>query len=143
MEALGKYFTLDELTASATARRLGLSNMPLTEHVENLRQLVACTLDPLRQLWGKPLRVNSGYRSPTLNTAVGGARNSQHCRGCAADITTLSLDANRSLLGIILENYRTLSFDQIIAEKCDRHGCPRWIHISYSSTGNRKEILYR
>ena len=141
MHLLGKYFTLDELTASATARRLSLSNVPRAEHVENLRQLVAHTLDPLRQLWGKPLRVNSGYRSPTLNAIVGGARNSQHCLGCAADITTGSLTDNRALLQLIRRHAETLCFDQLIAERCDAQGCPRWLHISWSPAPRHQILL--
>ena len=80
------YFTLQELTRSQTARQRGLDNTPDAAAVENLQSLVTHILDPLRQLWGSPLYVNSGYRSPAVNAAVGGARNRQQLTGCAADI---------------------------------------------------------
>ena len=73
-----KYFTMNELCASATARRLGISNEPDKWQEENLRRLVDHVLDPLREAWGAPVIVTSGYRCPRLNAAVGGARRSQH-----------------------------------------------------------------
>lgn len=143
MTRLGKYFTLEELVKSNTAQRRKLSNSPNEQQIQNLRNLVLMTLDPLRSLLSLPLVVNSGFRSPAVNAAVGGVSNSQHCKGEAADITASSPSANRLLLKIILENYSTLSFDQVIAEKCDKYGCPRWIHVSYRIGHNRKEILFR
>ena len=148
-----KYFTLQELTRSETARQRGLDNTPDAAAVENLQNLVTHILDPLRQLWGSPLYVNSGYRSPAVNAAVGGARNSQHLTGCAADITAGSPKKNRKLLKLILLHFAPaysppsregsgvgLSFDQLIAERCDSNGNPRWLHISYS-THPRRQLL--
>ena len=147
------YFTLQELTRSETARQRGLDNTPDAAAVENLQNLVTHILDPLRQLWGSPLYVNSGYRSPAVNAAVGGARNSQHLTGCAADITAGSPKKNRKLLKLILLHFAPaysppsregagvgLSFDQLIAERCDSNGNPRWLHISYS-THPRRQLL--
>ena len=127
-----KYFTLQELTKSQTARQRGLSNTPGPAATENLQDLVSHILDPLRRLWGSPLYVNSGYRSPAVNAAVGGAHNSQHTTGSAADITAGSPEANRRLLGLLLNQVMRLPFDQLIAEQCDSNGNPRWLHISYS-----------
>lgn len=140
---LGRYFTLQEMTYSATASRRGLKNNPSEQHIQNLRNLVVLVLDPLRSLLGKPIKVSSGYRSPAVNAAVGGASNSQHISGNAADLTTGSLDYNRKLLGILLENAATIPFDQAIAEKCDKGGCPSWIHISWRPDNPRKQILFR
>lgn len=128
-----RYFTLQELTRSQTARQSGLDNTPNAAYTENLQNLVTYILDPLRHLWGSPLYVNSGYRSPAVNAAVGGARNSQHTTGCAADITAGSPAKNRRLLGLLLLHTDALPFDQLIAEHCDSKGNPRWLHISYSS----------
>lgn len=134
------YFTLQELTRSQTARQRGLDNTPDAAAVENLQNLVTHILDPLRQLWGSPLYVNSGYRSPAVNAAVGGARNSQHLTGCAADITTGSPKKNRKLLKLLLLHAPAIPFDQLIAERCDSNGNPRWLHISYS-TRPRRQLL--
>ena len=82
-----KYFTLSELTYSATARQRGIRNEPDETQKENLRKLVENLLDPIRERWGKPILVTSGFRSQQLNKAVGGVRNSEHLTGCAADIT--------------------------------------------------------
>ncbi len=102
---------------------------------------------------GAPIVINSGYRSPAVNAAVGGARNSQHLTGCAADITAGSPKKNRKLLELILLHFAPaysspsregsgvgLSFDQLIAERCDSNGNPRWLHISYS-TRPRRQLL--
>ena len=82
-----KHFTLKELTRSSTAERLGIRNKPAVCEVAALERLVRYVLDPLRERYGRPVVVTSGYRSPALNRAVGGAATSQHLRGEAADIT--------------------------------------------------------
>ena len=135
------YFTLQELTRSQTARQRGLDNTPDAAAVENLQNLVTHILDPLRQLWGSPLYVNSGYRSHAVNAAVGGARNSQHLTGCAADITAGSPKKNRKLLKLLLLHAPAIPFDQLIAERCDSNGNPRWLHISFS-TRPRRQLLW-
>lgn len=140
---LGQFFTLEELTASATANRLKISNKPTEAEVENLRQLVQEVLDPLRSQFRKPIIVTSGFRSTELNAAVGGVSKSQHLLGQAADIiATDGLLGNRRLLGRILLNASSIPFDQCIAEKLDRQGRPRWIHISWAPNP-RGEILFR
>lgn len=92
-------------------------------------------LDPIRELWGKPIGVNSGYRSPELNRAVGGKTTSQHQRGEAADITTGSVEGNRKLFELIQAS--GIEFDQLI----DENGY-KWLHVSYVSRGNRKQVLH-
>ena len=129
-----KYFTIAELCRSATARRLGIDNTPPASAVKALTVLVDEVLDPLREAWGGPIRVNSGYRCPELNEAVGGTPTSQHQRGEAADITVGSRSANRRLLALIKR--LDLPVDQCIDEK----GC-RWIHVSHRAGRNRRMYM--
>ena len=126
-----KYFTIAELTRSDTARRLGIDNTPPASAVKALTVLVDEVLDPLREAWGGPIRVNSGYRCRELNKAVGGTPSSQHQRGEAADITVGSRSGNRRLLSLIKQ--LNLPVDQCIDEK----GC-RWIHVSHRRGRNRR-----
>lgn len=132
-----KYFTMNELTASATAKRLGIPNVPTLREAENLRLLVENVLDPLREAWGAPIIVTSGYRSKLLNETVGGAANSQHTTGMAADIRTLSdLPQDNERL-FDLARRMDLPFDQLIDEY--RYN---WVHISYSRYSMRKQVLH-
>lgn len=125
-----KYFTIAELCRSNTAEKLGIDNTPPTDAVQNLKRLIANVLDPARELIDAPIYVNSGYRCPELNKAVGGVSNSQHCEGKAADITTRSPKLNKLLFGLIQDE---LDFDQLIWE-CGG----TWIHVSYN---NRKQVI--
>ena len=129
-----KYFTIKELCKSSTATQKGIDNTPNSEIVSNLEQLVDKVLDPLREEFGEPIIVNSGYRSPALNKAVKGAANSQHVSGQAADITTGSKFGNKRLF--ILAQKLDLPFDQLIDESNYS-----WIHISHSPR-NRKQVLH-
>lgn len=133
-----KYFTIEELCRSETADAKGIDNSPSAVARENLEALVFNVLDPLREAFGKPIIVNSGYRSTLLNNILGGARSSQHTRGEAADITAEDVKDNKQLFEIIREN---LPFDQLIWEKGTRT-YPEWIHVSFKREGrNRKQIL--
>ena len=123
-----KHFTLNELTRSATARRLGIDNTPTRQVAANLKQLVANILDPLREAYGAPIYVNSGYRCPALNRAVGGSASSQHLTGEAADITAGSKAGNRRLYELL----RNLPVDQAINE----HDFA-WLHVSYGPRHRR------
>ena len=132
-----KYFTMNELTASATAKRFGIPNVPTWREAENLRLLVENVLDPLREAWGAPIIVTSGFRSKMLNEMVGGAANSQHTTGMAADIRTLSdLPQDNERL-FDLARRMDLPFDQLIDEY--RYN---WVHISYSRHSMRKQVLH-
>ncbi len=134
-----KYFTISEMIKSETALKHGIWNGANLEVEENLRALVDQVLDPLREAYGKPIRVTSGYRCPKLNTLVGGSPNSQHMKGEAADIVAKYPEDN-ILLGKLLEALG--NFDQLIYEHCDANGNPRWIHVSWRRNGwNRKQIL--
>ena len=135
-----KYFSISEMLKSDTAVKRGLWNGANLEVEENLRDLVEQVLDPLREAYGKPIRVTSGYRCPKLNTLVGGSPNSQHMRGEAADIVAKYPEDN-ILLGKLLEALG--KFDQLIYEQCDKQGNPRWIHVSWKRKGmKRRQVLH-
>lgn len=132
------YFSIEELCRSETAEAKGIDNSPSAVVRGNLEALVSNVLDPLREAFGKPIIVNSGYRSNLLNKTLKGAKNSQHTRGEAADITAEDVKDNKQLFEIIREN---LPFDQLIWEKGTRT-YPAWIHVSFKREGrNRKQIL--
>lgn len=132
---MAKYFTLGELCKSDTAREKGIANTPTDiATIDRVIRLMDC-LDRVRELWGKPIGVNSGYRSSELNRAVGGAKNSQHLRGEAADITTGSKENNRKLFDLIATS--DIEFDQLIDESNYR-----WLHISFCKGDNRKQVLH-
>lgn len=130
-----KYFTIKELCASETAEKNHIDNSPDSGHERNLRLLVVRVLDPLREVYGKPIHVNSGYRCERLNSLVGGVPTSDHVKGRAADITVYSKEGNKKLFNLIQS--LGLPFDQLIDEKNYT-----WLHISYRETGNRKQILH-
>lgn len=134
-----KHFTISEMLKSETAIKQRLWNGANLEAEENLRALVDEVLDPLRERYGKPIYVNSGFRCPKLNRLVGGAVNSQHMLGEAADITTGSPKDNLKLARMIEEAGK---FDQLIYEKNSPAG-PQWLHVSWRRNGNnRKRILF-
>lgn len=132
---MAKYFSLQELSRSATALKMGIDNTPPPDVKVRLSALINNLLDPIREEWGSPITVNSGFRSPVLNKAVGGSATSSHLRGEAADITAGSADANRRLFCMIIDS--GLAFDQLIDEKGYA-----WLHVSYSSALNRRQILH-
>lgn len=101
---------------------------------KNMNTLVDKIIDPLREKVG-PIKVNSGYRTPAYNKQIGGATNSQHCRGEAVDIFPLEKDIEDVFAMII----REFKYDQVILEKNNAGG--RWIHISYKMEGNRQRAM--
>lgn len=131
-----KYFTISELCRSIQGDEAGIKNVPDPLAVANLHELVENVLDPLREAWGGPITVNSGFRCNELNILVGGATNSHHKQGMAADITVGSKDKNRKLFELVLK--LKLPFTQLIDEKHYR-----WIHISYDRTDLRQQILHQ
>ena len=135
-----KNFTLAELIYSATAVKKGINNKPTEEHYKNMVSLCKNVLQPLREKLGKPINVNSCYRCPKLNTAVGGVKTSQHCNGQAADIEVMGM-SNYDLACYIRDNFE---FDQLILEFCDNLKNDKnsgWVHVSYKDSGNRKQTL--
>lgn len=130
-----KHFTIGELCASTTADARGIKNTPMLQETGSLKALADNVLDPLREWYGKPIYVNSGYRCPQLNRMVGGKPTSQHLKGEAADITAGSKEENRKLFDYIKKN---LTFDQLIDEKNFS-----WVHVSFKRNGeNRKQIIH-
>lgn len=127
---LSNNFTLSEFTRSNNAERLNIENRPNAEQTENLRKLCTRLLQPLREIYGEPFFVNSGFRSQQLNKLVGGVPTSQHTKGQAADIR---VKEPRKLLSELLKS--GLEFDQAILY-------PTFLHLSYNSGNNRKQVLY-
>lgn len=135
-----RYFTIEELCYSATAKRLGIDNSPNKEVVENLNKLVENVLDPLREKYGKPIMISSGYRCEKLNKAVGGAAKSQHLTGKAADICVAGNNRKtRRLFDLLVEN--NMPYDQVILEKGTMNA-PQWVHVSYDEKRCRRERLF-
>ena len=134
---LSKNFTLAEFTKSQTATRRGIDNTPEGENMEAAKELFENVVQPVRDQFGVTV-INSGYRGPELNEAVGGSSNSQHCKGQAVDIECPGT-ANYELASWIEEN---LDFDQLILEFYTP-GIPDsgWVHVSYKPEGNRKSVL--
>lgn len=128
-----KYFTIKELIKSTTATAKKIDNTPTKEVEDNLTKLVDKILDPLREAYGKPIKVNSGYRCPKLNRAVGGSATSQHVLGQAADITGGSKSENKILFDLIKS--LKLPFDQLIWENGGV-----WVHVSFGPR-NRRQVL--
>ncbi len=127
-------FTLEQMTFSQTALRKGLDNTPNAGEQANIQRLCETLLEPALWLLGRPLTVNSGYRSPALNAAVGGAASSAHMDGRAADVVPVGLDLHAAF-DILRES--SLPFDQIILE------CGAWIHLAIARTGvdPRRQVL--
>lgn len=133
-----KYFKLSEFTKSNTASKLGLINTPLESDIQNLDLLVSNILDPLREAWGKPIIITSGFRVPRLNKAVGGVKNSDHLYGRAADIVPSDPNDFKEFTEFLKDWLKDKEFKQCIIEKS---GNTKWIHISYDPNNNKKQIL--
>lgn len=131
-----KYFTIKELCASRKAKENNIYNEPTAAVADNLVLLVENVLDPLRQAYGKPITVNSGYRSKALNRLVGGVTNSQHLEGKAADIvgTPKTPEENKKLFELVKK--LNLPFCQLIDEKN-----MAWVHVSYDKYNIKKQVL--
>lgn len=133
-----KNFTLDEFIASDTARGLGIDNTPSTEVVAHIGELVGGLLQPLRDAWGKAIIVSSGYRCEVLNKVVGGAKNSSHLTGYAADI--LVRTNYTKFKAFVRDWIKDKAFDQCIIEKSKTS---EWIHISIrKNNGDQRRELF-
>ena len=136
---LSENFTLEELIRSNTAERMGIDNVPKDEKVvENLRSLCLEVLQPLRDYVGAPVHINSGYRCPELNMAVGGVKNSQHSRGEAADIRIASPKQGREWAAWIEDNCR---FDQMLLER-NKSGAV-WLHVSCKRDASKNRQSFK
>ena len=131
--------TYAEAIHSNTAKRRGIDNTPNPTQVENMKLTAEKIFEPLRKFVGGPIKVNSFFRSPELNTKIGGSKTSQHCKGQAIDIDDVfGYKTNAEMYNWIKEN---LDFDQMIWEfGTDMN--PNWVHISYvSEEDNRNRCL--
>jgi hypothetical protein len=129
-----KYFTIAELCRSNTADKFLIDNKCTKEQAANMMALVNNVLDPLREAYGKPIRVNSGFRCEKLNKKVGGSKTSDHLHGMAADITAGNPQENKRLFYLIQE--LGLPFKQLIDEKGFS-----WVHVSYDANNLKRQIL--
>ena len=137
MVRITEKFTLSEFTKSQTAERKGIDNTPGEEHLEAAKHLFSNVVQKVRDNFGVTV-INSGYRGPELNEAIGGSERSQHCKGEAVDIECPGT-ANYDVAAWIQDN---LDFDQLILEFY-KPGIPDsgWVHVSYKDEGNRKSVL--
>lgn len=137
-----KYLTLGEVTRSESAKRNGISNNPTAEHLENIQALGENVFDKIREHFGVPIGLSSGYRSEALNNAIkGSSKTSQHCKGEAFDIDAQihGKITNKAIFDYIRQN---LNFDQLIWEYgTDQE--PDWVHVSYKRTGTNKKSILR
>lgn len=132
-------FTLGELCRSATAYREGLSNTPTTEHQNNLIYLAQTVLQPIRDYFGEPLVISSGYRGPALNARVGGSPTSHHCYGHAADIM-FTQNSKHRLIEIFAYIHGYLPYTELIAEELP----DGWIHVAIAKgREDEKKVKYK
>jgi hypothetical protein len=137
---LSQHFTLAELIASQTATAQGIDNTPSAEVRRQLGDLCNITLEPIRTLCGNnPMLVTSGYRSPTLNAAIGGAVNSAHMVGAAADFTIPGFGTVDQVCAVIAEHLEALQIDQLINET---GGGARWVHVGRAIPPSRPRHEY-
>lgn len=132
-----KYFKFIEMINSAKAKENNIDNFPYDyDVIDNIIYTMEC-LDKIREEYGKPLYISSGYRCPELNRIVGGKENSQHKKGQAADINLGSTDKNRDFFIWLEQHKDEIEFDQLIDE-----AKYAWVHISFKKEGNRKQVLH-
>ena len=138
---LTEHFTLEEMTYSDTARKYNLKNNPTQEVIDRLKNVCLYVLEPLREALGRPIHINSGYRSPEVNKRVGGAVNpdgtpkSQHCFGFAVDITVKGITPKQicNKIDELVKAGKIKGYDQLIEE----FGSTGWCHVSFVMNNNR------
>ena len=135
MKKISENISYKEAVRSETAKRLGISNKPKKEHIENMELIAEKIFQPLREWVDHPIRINSFYRSEELNRRIGGALSSAHKDGLAMDLDSLGGKTNLEMFHYIKDN---LEFDQLIWEFGAE---PKWIHVSWSKKKNRKQVL--
>jgi len=133
-----KYFTINEMIKSDTAEKYHIDNTPTEEIKSNIRSFIETVLDPIRESYGSPIYINSGYRSPELNKKVGGAEKSGHLFGYCCDMRVK--DSNIDAFGQWLKKYleeRNIKYDELIFEK---NGQAKWIHFSWIGADGRQRM---
>jgi hypothetical protein len=141
-ENLSSHFTLQEMTYSATAISQGINNTPGSDQTAQLKKLCEVTLEGIRTLCGdNPVTITSGYRSPQLNAAIGGASNSAHMYGCAADFTISGYGTPKQICKFLQKSIVALEIDQLIWEYPSG---TQWVHVGRAippSTTPRYQVL--
>ena len=133
-----KHFTISELTYSTKARELHIDNSPFSYTIiDNLTQLTENLLDPIREAWGAPIIITSGYRSDALNKAVGGAKTSAHRYGLAVDVVPKNMADIDEFAAFVKDYLKDKEYDQLILE---RKGGSRWLHIGYKSADGKQRM---
>jgi zinc D-Ala-D-Ala carboxypeptidase len=142
MDNISEHISYREAIRSNTALRRGIENIPDIDQLENMKVLAEKVFEPLRAWVGGPIKINSFYRSPELNVAIGGSKKSQHCHGFAIDIDDTYGGKFTNLNAEMFKYIRYhLDYDQIIWEFGDEHN-PAWVHISYvNEDENRQRCL--
>lgn len=132
------YFTIEELCYSDTAEREHIDNTP-SEEIKKRLQILIEFLNPLREAWGSGIRINSGYRCPELNKAVGGVDTSAHKEGWACDMYPVN-NKFEEFKQFIIEYLKDKNFDQCIQE---RSGSSQWIHLGLWSKGRQRKQIFK
>lgn len=140
MTDISPHISFREATFSNTAIRHGVTNIPRPEEIKAMRLVASMVFEPVRCHFGKPIRINSFYRSPRVNALVGGSKTSDHMKGAAIDMDAIESTGltNKEIFDWIKSN---LKFDQLIWEYGTKKQ-PAWVHCSYKEQGNRNQILY-
>ena len=132
------YFTIEELSKSDIAEQQEIDNTPPDNIKENLKKLIEF-LNPLREAWGSAIRINSGYRCPELNQAIGGVATSAHCEGWAVDMYPINKKFTK-FKQFIVDYLKDKNFDQAIIEK---NGRSQWIHLGLWSKGRQRKQIFK
>ena len=138
MNNLSEHVSYKEATKSVTANRLGIENTPDEDVIATMKVTCKCVFEPIREHFNQPIYISSFYRSPELNTAIGGSKKSQHCKGEAIDIDDVYGDTKNSQIFEYIKD--RLDFDQLIWEFGDDQN-PSWVHVSYRLGNNRRRVL--
>ena len=139
MENISKHISYAEATRSEAAQKQGITNIPDAASLTAMKRTAERVFEPLRTYIGEPIRINSFFRTPQVNTLIGGSATSQHMKGEAMDIGRFANSnySNAEIFWFIREN---LDFDQLIWEM-GTDGEPDWVHVSLKPSGNRREVL--
>lgn len=135
---LSTNLSLSEVIRSESAKRNGISNMPTPEHIENFKLLAEKIFEPIREHFGVPIRISSGYRSKELNAKVGGSKTSDHCFGFAIDIDNDGTSVSNNQIFYFIKD--KLKYKQLIFE-FPVNGQASWVHVSYDPNNLKNEIL--
>jgi hypothetical protein len=139
---LSKNFTLGEFIASDTAKKKGIDNTPTLADIYHMEELCVNLLQPIRDAWGKPIKVTSGFRCYLLNKLLGGSPTSVHPRGWAVDIKPMSgsyKEFEEFVINFLME-HPEIKYDQVIRETS---GNSKWLHLGYkNNAGRQRKMLF-